>query len=34
VSFALANAAEDRGESFEEETFSSITVEHYLPAPA
>ena len=34
VSFALAAAAEDRGEAFDEERFSSVSVEHYVPAPA
>jgi hypothetical protein len=34
VSFALANAAEDRGEAFDEEAFASLNIEHYLPAPA
>ena len=34
VSFALASAAEDRGETFDEERFSSVSVEHYVPAPA
>lgn len=34
VSFALASAAEDRGEVFDEERFASVSVEHYVPAPA
>jgi predicted RNase H-like HicB family nuclease len=34
VSFALASAAEERGEVFDEERFSSVSVEHYVPAPA
>ena len=34
VSFALASAAEDRGEMFDEEHFVSVNVEHYVPAPA
>jgi predicted RNase H-like HicB family nuclease len=34
VSFALASAAEDCGEVFDEERFGSVTVEHYMPAPA
>jgi predicted RNase H-like HicB family nuclease len=34
VSFAFASAAEDRGEAFDEERFASVTVEHYMPAPA
>ena len=33
VSFALASAAEDGGEAFDEERFASVTVEHYVPAP-
>jgi predicted RNase H-like HicB family nuclease len=34
VSFALASAAEDRGESFDEACFADTKVEHYVPAPA
>lgn len=34
VSFALASAAEDRGEAFEEDAFASVSIEHYVPAPA
>jgi predicted RNase H-like HicB family nuclease len=34
VSFALASAAEDRGEVFDEDGFASIRVEHFVPAPA
>ena len=34
VPFALASAAEDRGEGFDEERFASLDVEHYVPAPA
>jgi predicted RNase H-like HicB family nuclease len=33
VPFALASAAEDRGEGFDEERFASVSVEHYVPAP-
>ena len=32
--FALASAAEDRGEAFNEQRFVSMDVEHYVPAPA
>ena len=32
--FALASAAEDRGEAFNEQSFASMDVEHYVPAPA
>ena len=34
VSFALASAAEERGEAFDEERFAAVIVEHYVPAPA
>jgi predicted RNase H-like HicB family nuclease len=34
VPFALASAAEGRGEAFDEEQFASVSVEHYVPAPA
>ena len=34
VSFALASAAEDRGEAFDESRFADIEVEHFVPAPA
>lgn len=34
VSFALASAAEDRGESFDEARLDHVEVEHYVPAPA
>jgi predicted RNase H-like HicB family nuclease len=34
VTFALASAAEDRGEAFDEEEFAGIELEHYVPAPA
>ena len=34
VSFALASAVEDRGESFDEARFADLTLEHYVPAPA
>ncbi len=34
VAFALASAAEDRGENFDEDRFADVTVEHYVPAPA
>lgn len=34
VAFALASAAEDRGEDFDEDRFADVTVEHYVPAPA
>ena len=33
VSFAVASAAEDRGEVFCELRFISVRAEHYLPAP-
>ena len=33
VSFALANAAHDRGEMFDVKAFGSRSLEHYLPAP-
>lgn len=34
VSFALASAAEDRGEGFDESRYAAVKVEHYVPAPA
>lgn len=34
VTFALASAADDRGESFDERRFADVTVEHYVPASA
>jgi predicted RNase H-like HicB family nuclease len=34
VSFALASAAEDRAEAFDEDKFASVSIEHYVPAPA
>jgi len=34
ASFALASAAEDRGESFDEVRFAGLNLEHYVPAPA
>ena len=34
VPFALASAAEDRGEDFDESSFAGVTVEHYVPAQA
>jgi predicted RNase H-like HicB family nuclease len=34
VSFALASAAAERGEDFDESRSASVTVEHYVPAPA
>jgi predicted RNase H-like HicB family nuclease len=34
VSFALASQAEERGEGFDEERFATVSVEHYMPAPA
>lgn len=34
VSFALASAAEDLGESFDEARFAAVKVEHYVRAPA
>jgi predicted RNase H-like HicB family nuclease len=33
VSFALASAAAERGEAFDEEQFASVSIEHYVPAP-
>jgi predicted RNase H-like HicB family nuclease len=33
VPFALASAAEDRGETFDEEHFAAVSVRHYVPAP-
>jgi hypothetical protein len=34
LSFALACAAEDRGEVFDEALYSDVVVEHFVPAPA
>ncbi len=34
ISFALASAAEDRGEKFDESQFADVVLEHYVPAPA
>ena len=34
VTFALAAAAEERGEGFDESRFAEVTIEHYVPAPA
>jgi predicted RNase H-like HicB family nuclease len=34
VAFALASAAEERGEEFDEQRFADLAVEHYVPAPA
>ncbi len=34
VSFALAGAAEERGEDFDEARFAAVGLEHYVPAPA
>ena len=34
VSFALASAAEDRGETPDEARFADVSLEHYVPAPA
>ena len=34
VAFALASAAADRGEGFDESRFTEIAVEHFVPAPA
>jgi predicted RNase H-like HicB family nuclease len=34
VTFALASAAKERGESFDEARFADVNVEHYVPAPA
>jgi predicted RNase H-like HicB family nuclease len=34
VTFALASAAEDRGEEFDEARFADVALEHYIPAPA
>ncbi len=34
VAFALASAAEDRGEGFDKARFAGVTVEHCVPAPA
>jgi predicted RNase H-like HicB family nuclease len=34
VAFALASAAEERGEAFDEERFADVSLEHYVPAPA
>ena len=33
VSFALAGAAEDRGEAFDEGRFASLQIEHFVPPP-
>jgi len=33
IPFALASAAEEGGEVFDEERFASMKLEHYLPAP-
>lgn len=33
VAFALAGAAEDRGETFDESRFATVPVEHFVPAP-
>jgi predicted RNase H-like HicB family nuclease len=34
VTFALASAAEERGDKFDEERFADVNVEHYVPASA
>lgn len=34
VSFALANEAEERGETFDEGRFAEVVLEHFVPAPA
>jgi predicted RNase H-like HicB family nuclease len=34
VTFALASAAEERGEAFDEDQFAGTELEHYVPAPA
>ena len=34
VSFALASAAEDRGETVDEARYADVSLEHYVPAPA
>jgi len=34
VPFALASAAEDHGERFDEQRYASVNVEHYVPASA
>ena len=34
ITFALAAAAEDRGEVFDESRFAHGVVEHFVPAPA
>jgi predicted RNase H-like HicB family nuclease len=34
VSFALASNAEDRGEVFDEQGVASVSVAHFVPAPA
>jgi predicted RNase H-like HicB family nuclease len=34
ASFALASAAEDRGDEFDESQFADVALEHYVPAPA
>ena len=33
VTFALASAAEDRGDGFDEGRFADVAVEHFVPAP-
>lgn len=33
VRFALAAAAEDRGETFDEDGLRHVAIEHYVPAP-
>jgi predicted RNase H-like HicB family nuclease len=33
VTFALASAAEEQGDDFDEDRFTGVTVEHYVPAP-
>jgi predicted RNase H-like HicB family nuclease len=34
ITFALAGAAEERGDAFDEARFAGVTIEHYVPAPA
>jgi predicted RNase H-like HicB family nuclease len=34
VTFALASAADERGEDSDEARFAGAIVEHYIPAPA
>ena len=34
VPFALASAAEDQGERFDEQRYAAVSVEHYVPASA